>query len=88
MEYATIPRIPPAVLDQRALERWDGEAGARPVDPTPRPEAGRPRAAPQKKRAVRNDAPARDKPDAAPRRDDEPARRMIGEKDGGEGSSP
>ena len=61
MKIETIPRISPAVLEQRALERWEGEGGAMPVDPTPRPEAGRPDAVPQKKRVVRKDAPAKDK---------------------------
>jgi hypothetical protein len=55
------PRIPPAVLEQRALERWEGEGGALPVDPAPRPEAGRKNAPPMKKRAGRKDAPATDK---------------------------
>jgi hypothetical protein len=51
-------RIPPAVLERRALERWEGEGGAVAVDPAPRPEAGGTHAAPRKKRAVRKDARA------------------------------
>lgn len=55
------PRLPPAVLEQRALERWEGEGGAVAVDPAPRSETGRRKAVPQKKRAVRKDALAKGK---------------------------
>ncbi len=53
-----LPRIPAAVLEQRALERWEGEGGALPVNPSLRPEAGRRNAAPKKKRGDRKAAPA------------------------------
>lgn len=33
------PRIPPAILEKRALERWEGEGGASPDDGTARREA-------------------------------------------------
>ena len=87
MENIVISRIPPAVLEQRALERWEDEAGAMPVDPTPRPEARRPNAAPRKMRPATARRPGTG---GMPLHGGtvNPHGRMIGKKDGGEGSSP